>query len=367
MTTSDTVRQYHRARKMCAYAGWTLDTVVWLLMAGGFSLMVREGAAEFSSHQAVINAIYITVLAAGMSLLHFPLRFFLGFILEHSFRLSNQTFFGWWKDDLKQSALGFAVMLVLVEVLYAFLGRFPSTWWIWAAVFWLFVALFLARIFPQYIIPLFFKYSAVENTDLRARIRDLFTRCRVELKDVYLIDLSTKTKKANAFVCGLGKSRRVVLSDTLVANFTPAEIEAVVAHEIGHHKHKDILKILAFNTALTFLGFYLLDMLLRELLPRLGAQRLDDIAYFPVLALAANFYGLVTAPLANAFSRRIETRADRFSLELTRRTDDFISMMKKLGELNLADFEPSWFDVMMFYDHPPVGERIRFAQQFKMS
>jgi STE24 endopeptidase len=177
-----------------------------------------------------------------------------------------------------------------------------------------------------------------------------------------MIDLSKKSKKANAFICGFGQSRRVVLSDTLVRNFTAAEIEAVVAHELGHYKNRDILKLIVINSAFIYFSFFIVDMALQEVLLRMGGMAIYDIAGFPIFALMMLLLSLLMTPALNACSRAIEAAADRFSIGVTRAPDVFISMMDKLGRMNLAEYEPSVFNEIMFYDHPPIAKRIKFAR-----
>jgi len=227
-------------------------------------------------------------------------------------------------------------------------------------LFWLFLTIFLARITPQFIIPLFLKYKAVEDQNLRQSIFSLFQECRVPLRDIHLVNLSSKTKKPNAFMCGLGKSRRVILSDTLVDNFSLPEIETVVAHELGHYKHHDILVLTVLNALVVLGGLWGIDRFWKTVLQ----VPLADMAYFPLLALLFGLFGFVTMPFLNAVSRYCEIQADRFSLRVTQKPTDFISMIQKLGEMTLAEFEPGWLKETFFYDHPPIIKRIKFAESF---
>ena len=211
---------------------------------------------------------------------------------------------------------------------------------------------------------MFYKYKTIDNEDLRKRIFDLFKACNVKLKDVYAIDLSEKTKKANAFLCGVGKNRRVVLGDTLLADFTDEEIEVVMAHELAHYKHQDIIKLLAANGVTIFLGFFLIHQFFSFAVDTFQLSGIDDISFLPMMVVSFMLYGLVTTPISNGFTRYIEREADRFAIEQTRKPEVFISMIQKLGETNLAEFEPSPFIEMFLYDHPPIGKRIAFAKSF---
>ena len=358
-------KRYHKVKNLFFYFGLALDFfLLVVLQLSGLSVYLRSFSSEVLPSSYGTNFIYILIFCVGMHAIHFPLKYFLEFIWEHKFKLSNQTFLSWLKDDAKKFALSFILMVVLLEIVYMLLGNFQDSWWIWAGFAWLFLSLLVARILPNFIIPIFFKYSEVGNEELKKTVFGLFSKCNVNLDNVYSIDLSSKTKKANAFICGLGKSRRVVVSDTLLNNFSNDEIVSVVAHELGHYKNKDIVKLISVNTVIIFLSFFVIDKVLNYSLVELGGLEISDIAAFPVFALTMMMLGLVASPFASAFSRRLETAADRFSLTLTKNKDAFISMMEKLCEMNLAEVNPGRFNELMFYDHPPIKKRIKFAENF---
>ena len=364
--TDEQSRRYHRIKNTVAYATQGMDVLLLVLwVTTGFSAALAAEARAFSASAWVSTAVYLAVFQAVMTAVHFPFDFFIGYRWEHRYGLSTQTFPQWLGDELKKIFFSFMLVLLFVEMIYLFLRQYPSLWWAWAAGFWLLATVVLSRILPQVIIPLFYKYIPVEDALLRERVQALFKACAVGLKDVYAIELSAKTRKANAFICGLGGSRRVVLSDTLLKNFSLPQIEAVVAHELGHYKKKHILKLLAVNTGSAFLAFLCAHAVLSWGLPRCGFTGLADIGGFPLLLLVLLVFGLAAAPFGNALSRHFEFEADRFSLAQTRDKDVFISMLKQLGDLNLAETDPHWFNEMMFHDHPPLSKRIRFAQNFE--
>lgn len=336
-----------------------------LFFISGWSFDVVNFARTVSSNIFVINALYICIFSVGMYIIHFPISYYSGYTLEHKFDLSVQKFREWLWDDFKKSLIGLIIALVAIEVIYVFLARFSHNWWIWAAIFWLLLTFVLAKLTPNVLIPLFYKYSDIEDDSLRNQIMNLFKNCQVSLKNIYSIDLSTKTKKANAFLCGVGKNRRVVLSDTLLKGFSNDEIEVVVAHELGHYKHKDIIKLLFVNAGSTFVGLFLISQFLEFALEYMGLTRIDDIGFFPMLVVALMCFSLVAMPLMNGYSRMIERHADHFSLEHTNKANEFISVMEKLGQMNLAQMRPSWLVEFFFYDHPPLYKRIAFARNFR--
>ena len=321
--------------------------------------------SHMTTNTLLINGLYFLFFGLGFYLIHLPLHFYSQYVLEHRFDLSNQTVAAWFTDDLKGGILGFFISLLIVEVIYILLGRSPDHWWIGAGFFWFFISVVLAKLTPDFIIPLFHKYQSIENPTLKKRIFDLFEKCQTGLKDIYAIDFSRKTKKANAFLCGMGKSRRVVLSDTLLANFNEEEIELVVAHELGHYKHGDIVKILFLSGAVTFIGFFLIHQYFRHAVGAYQLSGIDDISFLPMVLSAFMLFGIGTGPMLNGYSRAIERAADRFAIETTGKPKAFISMMQKLGEMNLAEFEPSPFIEWFLYDHPPIAKRIAFARGFE--
>ncbi|MFA5059449.1 MAG: M48 family metallopeptidase [Candidatus Omnitrophota bacterium] len=361
-------KAYQQARKIIFIIGFLANIIIFLaFFLSGLSVALRDIAYGFSQNFFIVNAIYMCALSLGLLLVHFPLDFLGEFILEHRFQLSNQKFHEWLWDLTKRFFLQLMLTLLIVEVGYILLDRFPRTWWVWAGAFWLFLTLILAKITPNVLIPIFYKYSKIGNEELRARILGLFEKAKIPVQNAYMVDFSKKTKKANAFICGLGKGRRVVLSDTLVSDFSIPEIEAVVAHEIGHYKHHDILKLTIFHTLTTLLGFFIMNRLWEVFAAHSPAIHIADIAFFPVLAVAFSMFSFLMMPLSNSFSRYLEVKADLFSLKATLAPQHFISMMKKLGVKNLSEFNPGLLTEIFLYDHPPISKRIDLAQNYQLS
>jgi STE24 endopeptidase len=222
----------------------------------------------------------------------------------------------------------------------------------------------LSRILPVLILPLFFKYIPIEDEALKARIFTLANKAGIRLMDVCKIDLSRKTKKANAALIGLGKTRKVILADTLTDEFTQKEIEAVVAHEFAHFKYKHIWQLLGLSGIITLAGFYVLFLVAGKVVILAGASGISDLYLFPVLVLLMIGAGLVILPAQNLFSRILERQADKFALSLAGDAEVFISVMRKLASMNLADMDPSTWKKIFLYDHPPIRERIQMAEEY---
>jgi len=223
----------------------------------------------------------------------------------------------------------------------------------------------LGKVFPVFIVPLFYKYGKVENESLKQRIFDLAKRYGLPVENVYSLNLSRTTKKANAAFMGMGKTKRVVLSDTLLAHFTADEIEAVVAHELGHFKHKDIWKSLGLGLMSSFAGFWMVFRVLDPAARAFGFQGVGDIGALPLVFLIFFGFHLLMMPLQNGFSRMLERAADRFALTAFPQKEAFISCMDKLSRVNLADPDPHPLVEWLFYDHPAISKRIKAAREWK--
>ncbi len=358
-------KQYARVKYLFFVLTIMLDLCfLKIFFTSGSSDHLRTFAFSIFSQSLLAHAVYLTVFGLLLYILHFPFNLFLGFYWEHRHQLSNQRFEQWLKDDLKKNGLGFLLMLVMIEIIYIFLGKAGLTWWIWASCFWILVSVGLAKITPNVIVPLFFKYTEIDNKPLKERLFKIFDDCNVTLKDIYMINLSSKTKKANAFLCGLGKSRRVVLSDTLVDHFTPSEIEVVVAHELGHYKHHDIMKLLIIQSGFTFISFYVVDLMIQYTMRLFNIADVGNITLLPMLLYFLTLMNLVMMPFVNWFSRTVEVAADRFSIEVTKKPEDFISLMEKLARMNLSDIKPHKWIERILHDHPSIDSRIQLAKTY---
>ena len=336
---------------------------LFLLVFTGWSRQLKIFLLHFRDDFVAINALYFTLFSLIAFLISLPMDFYESYCLEHRFGLSRQSFGSWAADSLKKSLLVFGVSLLLVEAVYYFLSAFAGTWWLWAAGFWFFVSILLTKIFPKIILPLFYKYVPLEKGVLRDRIFSLLDRYKINLQDVYVLDFSKKTVKANAMVAGLGATKQIFLSDTLVEGFSPEEIEVVLSHEIGHYLHRDTFKIVLAGLCSALVSFYGASVVMERLIPYFHFSALSDIAGLPLFLAILLATGLVLMPLQNSYSRFLERRADGFALEATRNPGAFITMMQKLGAKNLSEFAPSKIVEIFLYDHPSLAARIKSAQE----
>lgn len=300
------------------------------------------------------------VLGVGLELLTLPLSFYSSFILEHRYQLSNQSLAAWAWRQIKGYLVGGVLGLVLLYGFYALL-LFTQPWWLWAALAWLVVSLVLGQLLPVVVLPLFFKVTRLQDDALQQRLARLAEGTGLTLEGVYRLDLSADTRKANAALAGLGRTRRVLLGDTLLNNFSPEEIEVVFAHEVGHHVHRHIPKLVVLSVVLALAGFWLVDLIGGALAMRLGYTSFTDPAALPLVLVVLSLFGLLLSPLQNAISRHFERQCDRYALERTRLSDAYRAAFIKLAQLNKSDPDPHPLAVWLFHDHPPIRERVAMA------
>jgi STE24 endopeptidase len=375
-TTLDPERQqkakeYARIRRRLLLVDLALGGVfvlAWLF--SGASLWLGNQVVEWVGQyplwvsSLLSVALYAAVFGAIYGLLDAPLSYYSGFVLPHRYGLSVQTLRAWLWDRAKGAAIGGVLGLVLLEVMYALLRASPTWWWLWTALVMLFLTVILSNLSPILIFPLFYKFTPLDDEELVARLTRLAERAGARVRGVYRFDMSSKTVEANAAVVGLGNTRRIILGDTLLANFSPDEIETVLAHELGHHVHGDLGKGILVQSALTLGGLWLASLILRWGVTAFGFNGIADVAAMPLLALAMGIFGLVTMPLSNAYSRWRESMADRYALETTRKSQAFATAMTRLADQNLSEADPErWVEVLL-YSHPAIRRRVAMAQSF---
>jgi STE24 endopeptidase len=268
----------------------------------------------------------------------------------------------WLNDQLKTWIISYIIALILAGAFYYILGRFAYTWWLVISLFWIFFSLVLAKLAPVIIIPLFFKYKVISDNILRDRIINLASNMGVSILDVFEIDFSKKTLKANAALAGWGKTRRVILADTLKDKYSYDEVEVILAHEFAHYRLKHIFKIILVNSLVVTISFYLIFKTSNYFLRIFGFFSLLDIAALPIIIMYIVILGIILQPLENYISRRLERNADIMALKITGLKEAFVSMMEKLCSQNLADRSPHPIVKFLFFDHPPIDERIALAK-----
>ncbi len=365
MEDSARAKQYHRTRRLLGVDAFILDALVLVaLLVSGWSIGMRAAAEHLTAHPSLALLVYLLFFGAVTKIVGLPLDYVRGFRLEHRYGLSNLKIAGWAKDQLKGLLVGGGLAALGLECLYATMRFWPERWWIISATLFVGFFVLLANLAPVLIFPIFYKFKPLENPALAERLRELSRRAGTRVRGVFEWKLSEKSKKANAALVGVGNTRRIILADTLLMRFSDDEVEAVLAHELGHHVHHHIALSLAVQTGATFLGFFVVDAVLSRYSKAFGFRGLADFANLPLLVLVGTALSLVLLPLVNAFSRRMERQADAYALRSIRDRSAFISSMEKLAELNLAETQPpSWIE-FIFHSHPSLEKRIAFARVF---
>jgi len=358
----DQAQRYESAKRFASVTGFVLDTVILVyLLTSHLSIRLREFAEGISTSPWLSIAIYVVAVGAIFKVFDLLLSFYSGYILEHRFGLSRLSVGAWLKDQLKGIAVGAPLGIAGVEVIYGFLRSSPANWWIYASLVFVTFVVVMTNLAPVLLLPLFFKFRPVENQDLHNRVDRLAHRTNTAVCGIFEWALGEKTRKANAAVVGWGNTRRIIVSDTLLENFSGEEIEVIMAHELCHHVKNHIWQGLALQSALTFAGFYVAHVILPPLSIDLGFRNVADVANFPLFALVISGVSLLILPLVNYFSRHLETEADLYALDITGDALAFVSSMEKLAEINLADKSPNKIIEFIFYSHPCVEDRIKLA------
>jgi STE24 endopeptidase len=364
---SPEARRYNRIRRWLGIADFAVGLVfLILLLVTGWSDSLRDVAYRLGFQNYSLSLfVYLLLLLVIAKALRVGLDYY-GFLLERRFKLSTQRFRSWVWDEVKGFLVGLVLGTVVVEVLYLTIRQWPQHWWMlaWALFMGLFIV--LAQLAPVVLFPIFYKFEALDNEDLRRRLVVLSERAGTRVRGVYRWKLSEKSKKANAALTGLGATRRIILADTLLDNYTPEEIEAVLAHELGHHVHRHILKSIFVQAAITLFGFWAADWVLRYAVDHrtFRFDELSDFANLPLLALVSVLLSLLLMPALNAYSRFNERQADRYAFESISSVEPFITSMNKLAEQNLAERTPSKWVEWFFHSHPAISGRLAAAREW---
>ena len=338
--------------------------LVLLFVSTGLSLSLQNYINQFTSNSYWLFLLFTIITGIAGAVIFSPINFYTGFYLEHKYNLSNQTFLKWLWEGAKGVAVSSVIGLPIILFFYYTLNQFGNLWWLPFAIVLFLVSVILARVVPVFILPLFYKITPIDDEDLKNRINILAKIAGIKVENVYKFDMSKNTKKANAAFTGIGKSKRILLDDTLLENYTKDEIETVIAHELGHYKKKHIIKNIIIGTAASFLTLFLISYLYKISIHWFGFDKITIIAALPLLTLWIMLIGLVQTPLTNILSRKYEYEADEYAVSSTRKPDSFKSTLEKLTEQNLGDKNPHPFVEWFFYSHPSIKNRISALDKF---
>jgi STE24 endopeptidase len=364
----DKATRYHRLRRraLLLSAAWRVCLLAFLIVSGLAQALRDAFASAFGSLPFFLQfpltvLALVTAVAVMLDLGALPMTVFAGFTLERRYGLSHQRAASWFRDHGKAAAISLAFVGVSAVWMYVWLSLAPDLWWIpaWAGL--VAAGIVTAWAAPVVLLPLLFRFVPLPDGPLRERLLALAAKAGVPALGVFEWRTSDRTSRANAALTGIGRTRRIILSDTLLGVYRLEEVEAVLAHEVAHHMNHDIWKGLAVDAAAVLGALLAADAALRAAAGPGGLQGLADPAGLPVAGLAMTAAGWLASPLRNAVSRAHERSADRAALELTGNPDAFISAMRRLGARNLAEESPALLTRLFFHTHPPIDERIAFA------
>jgi Zn-dependent protease with chaperone function len=367
---SELAIRYHRTGNALWLIGIGFNLAVpaallWFGWSAGLRNLARRIARGWVGTLLAYVALLLLVLAAAA----LPLDFYLGYIRQHAYGLSNQTIAKWTADALTSLALTMVAGPALAVVPYALLRHSPRRWWLWAGVAMLPILIAVFIVVPVWIAPLYNEFTPLTDKALEARILEQASRAGIEGGRVYEVEKSVDTRTLNAYVTGFGAAKRIVLYDTLLEKLTPDEILFVLGHEMGHYALRHVLVLLVVDWVLVLFSFWVIHRwaggLLRRFGRRFGFDRLDDPASAPLLLLLASLVGLIVQPAILALSRLEEREADRFGLELTQNNRAAATAFVKLQQENLSVPRPAPLYQFWRSGHPTLAERITFANEYR--
>jgi STE24 endopeptidase len=362
-------RRYNRIKRRLGLADFVVGFgLLVVLLATGWTGTLRDFAERGASQNYPFAVfLYVLMLMLISKAVGTPLEYY-EFRIEHRYNLSNQKFRSWLWDQCKGFLLGLIMGTIVVEVLYALMRQTPQHWWIAAWLVFLGLMILLAQVAPVVLFPIFYKFEPLENEELKRRLIVLSERAGTRVRGVYKWHLSEKSKKANAALTGLGATRRIILADTLLDHYSDDEIEAVLAHELGHHVHRHILKSIFVQAGITLFGFWLADQVLRFAVERRNMfETMSDFANLPLLILVSTVLSFLLMPALNAYSRFNERQADRYCFQSVATVQPFISSMNKLAEQNLSEKTPSRWVEWLLHSHPAITKRVSAAETWARS
>ncbi|MCY7308134.1 MAG: M48 family metallopeptidase [Rhodoferax sp.] len=336
--------------------GWTL--------LGGLDLL-NQVLMEFVGPGMAQQIALLVAFALIGALIELPLACYSTFEIEEHFGFNKSSLRLWVADLLKSSVIGAAIGIPLVAMILWLMGAAGTQWWLWAWAVWMGFNLLLLMVYPTFIAPLFNQFKPLDDESLKNRVTSLMQRCGFAAKGLFVMDGSRRSAHANAYFTGFGAAKRVVFYDTLLAKLSPAEVDAVLAHELGHFKHRHILKRLGTLFVISLAGFALLGWLSSQswfyaalgVQPNLSADAPNDALALLLFMLVLPVFTLFVAPIAASLSRNHEFEADTYAVQQTSAAD-LSSALLRLYEDNASTLTPDPIYVRFYYSHPPAGERL---------
>jgi STE24 endopeptidase len=334
--------------------GWTL--------LGGLDALNRVLRDELGTGMSQQLALLVSFALIG-GVLELPFSLYQTFVIEERFGFNKMTLKLWLVDLAKSTVLGAAIGMPIAALILWLMGATGAFWWLWAWGVWMGFNLLLLVIYPMFIAPLFNKFKPLDDETIKARVTELMRRCGFAAKGLFVMDGSRRSAHGNAYFTGFGAAKRVVFYDTLLAKLSPGEVDAVLAHELGHFKHKHIVKRIAGLFALSLVGFALLGWLSTQIWfytglgvrPNLTGP--NDALALLLFLLAVPVFSFFISPVFALFSRKHEFEADAYAVQQTS-GKDLRTALLKLYEDNASTLTPDPVFVKFYYSHPPASERL---------
>ena len=355
-------RRYEKENRLLGLANMVLSLAVLLVFF--YSGLSSRLAGCCPGHSLIWTfLVYMAAFQGGVFILGLPLSYYSGYVHEHKWGFSNHTPKSWIIEKVKSFLVGSGLMLLLMGVLFWVMAVYTQWWWLIAGLAMALFSVIFATLFPIIILPLFNKYTPIQDEALTAALEKTLSRGGLKSSGFFKEDMSRQTKKENAFLAGLGKTRRVVLGDNLMENMTIPEIESIIAHEVGHFKYRHIWKNIALGTFQQLIVFFLVHLAVKSMFPGFLISTRVNLTLFPILLIFMGGIGtLLFGPLSNAISRSFEIQADQYALKNISQGRTFITALAGLANRNLANAYPEWWVKILYYSHPPIGERLQAAE-----
>jgi STE24 endopeptidase len=368
VANEDKSTRYHRLRRRTSLLDTTAQAIslLTLVLSGASSAIRTSVESSVGAGLVPLVVAYVIVIAALAEVVHLPFAFYHGVVLERRYGLSTETSGRWLRDHFKAAAIALIVLSGAGMLVAWLLRSTPAVWWLLASIAFVAGLVLLARFAPVFLLPLFYDVRPLARDALRERLLALAEKAGTPVLGAYEWRVGDRTTKANAALIGIGRTRRILVSDTLLAAHSDEEIETVFAHELAHHVYGDIWSALALEAALLMLACYVADHVLSTFALPLGLDGKADVAGLPLIVLTGGIVSLLFTPVANALSRAHERRADRYALDTTKNSLAFISAMKRLAATNLAEERPSRFVELFFHTHPSTAARIEAARMWAL-
>ena len=357
-------KTYENEKRKIGIVGSLLSLLFILLF---YSSGISDYLANINLSFIYVFLIYVSIFLVLSTIIGLPLGYYSSYVHEHKWGFSNYTKKTWLLDQLKSFAVSLILLPILLGLFFWVLWKFPDTWWLVAATVTTLVSIIFVTLFPVVILPIFNKYDPIEDEKLTNQLSDILHKAGLKPSGFFRQDMSRQTKKENAFLAGMGKTRRVVIADNLLENMSLSEIKSVIAHEVGHYHFSHLPKNILIGTIQQLIIFYLLNIIMKILYPEFLTSNTNNLSLFPMFSLIMSLLSsLLFGPLNNMISRYFERQADRTSLELYPDKDSFQKAMAGLANRNLSNAYPEWWVKLLYYSHPPIGERLSFAENYKL-